>query len=380
VRFASDAKEPGRMKSKLRVLHRWLSLSVAVFWVSQALTGVFLVFHWEIGDALVAGPARPLDLGHFDATLRRLVDQKPGRTISSVWATAGRAGRYDVTVDEPSGDSISVRMDGQGEILNERPADGWADGGWVEKIVSFHQTLLAGDVGHRIVGVSGILLLTNIVLALKLAWPARGQWRRALLPPPARAIPAKLYGWHRALGLAIAPLALVTVACGTLLVFEDPVGEFIGAETPAPVQAENFDGTAAVGPGAAIATALARYPNSQLAGVKFPEADSPWYRIRVLQPDETRRVFGTTTILVGASTGRVLGDFDALTAPHARKFMEKLYPIHTGEIGGLVGRIMIIVIGVWLLTMITLGVSLWATRRAAAHRRADPARRSASPA
>jgi uncharacterized iron-regulated membrane protein len=34
----------GLDEAKLRVLHRWLSLSVAVFWVSQALTGVFLCF------------------------------------------------------------------------------------------------------------------------------------------------------------------------------------------------------------------------------------------------------------------------------------------------------------------------------------------------
>src|SRR5262245_12649145 len=79
----------GRMNSKLRTVHRWLSLSVATFWVLQALTGVFLVFHWEIGDALVAGPARPLDLDRFDEALHQLVAEKPGRTISSIWATAG---------------------------------------------------------------------------------------------------------------------------------------------------------------------------------------------------------------------------------------------------------------------------------------------------
>ena len=50
------------MKSTLRTVHRWISLGVATLWVLQALSGLFLVFHWEIDDALVAGPARPLDL------------------------------------------------------------------------------------------------------------------------------------------------------------------------------------------------------------------------------------------------------------------------------------------------------------------------------
>src|SRR5262245_58000895 len=101
--FAGDATESGRMNSKLRTVHRWRSLSVATFWVLQALTGVFLVFHWEIGDALVPGPARTLDLSRFDEALHQLLAEKPGRKISSIWATAGRPGRYDVSIDEPSG-------------------------------------------------------------------------------------------------------------------------------------------------------------------------------------------------------------------------------------------------------------------------------------
>ena len=60
------------MKSTLRTVHRWISLSVATLWVLQALSGIFLVFHWELDDALVAGPARPLDLERFSRRLEVL--------------------------------------------------------------------------------------------------------------------------------------------------------------------------------------------------------------------------------------------------------------------------------------------------------------------
>jgi uncharacterized iron-regulated membrane protein len=128
-----------------------------------------------------------------------------------------------------------------------------------------------------------------------------------------------------------------------------------------------------VGPGAAIARALETYPGSQLAGVAFPDAESPWYRIRVLQPGESRRVFGTTTLFIGAHSGRVIGDFDALAAPPPRRFMDTLFPVHTGELAGAPGRLLIVAIGVWLLAMIALGLSLWATRRAAQRGRATQA-------
>jgi uncharacterized iron-regulated membrane protein len=146
--------------------------------------------------------------------------------------------------------------------------------------------LLAGDVGHSLIGLSGLLLLTNLCLGLKLAWPASGQWWRTLRPRAARLNAAGLYSWHRALGLWIAPLALITVTCGTLLTFEDKVGAWIGAPAVKPASAENAasaspgsDGTESnatgpsatrVAPGAAIAMALGRYPGSTLAGAAFP--------------------------------------------------------------------------------------------------------------
>jgi uncharacterized iron-regulated membrane protein len=367
------------MKSTLRTVHRWISLGVATFWVMQALSGVFLVFHWEVGDALVAGPERPFDLVQFGRRLDELAAESPHRAIASIWATAGKPDRFNITVDDTStGESTVLRVDGEGSVLQERsPAGRWGRGGWIERLATFHQTLLAGDVGHSLIGLSGLLLLTNIALGLKLAWPARGQWKRTLRPQVAKLNAAGLYAWHRAVGLWIAPLALITVTCGTLLTFEDKVAGWVGAPPIEPANAavestgatataagaENVEPGFRVRPGAAIGIALDRYPGSRLAGVAFPDDEEPWYRIRVLQPGESRRAFGTTTVFVSATSGEVIGDFNALTAPPARKFMDALFPVHTGEIAGIAGRLAIIVIGLWLLTMIVLGVSLWTKRR-----------------
>jgi uncharacterized iron-regulated membrane protein len=366
------------MKSTLRTVHRWISLGVATFWLLQALTGVVLVFHWEIDDVLVAGAAQPFDLERFGRRLDALESESPHRGIASIWATAGKPDRFEITVgDTASGESTVLRVDGEGNVLRERSsAERWGRGGWIKQLATFHQTLLAGDAGHSMIGLSGLLLVTNIAVGLKLAWPARGQWARTLRPRVAKLNAAGLYAWHRALGLWIAPLALITVTCGTLLTFEDKVADWVGARPVEPTTDETVGEATTVAasatrvrPGTALDTALSRYPGSRLAGVTFPDDGSPWYLIRVLQPGEARRVFGTTTVFVSARSGQVIGDYDALTAPPARKFMDTLFPIHTGEIGGLAGRLAIVVIGLWLLTMIVLGVSLWAKRRPKSARR-----------
>ena len=53
----------------------------------------------------------------------------------------------------------------------------------------------------------------------------------------------------------------------------------------------------------------------------------------------------------------------ASRAAPGRAFVDGLLPFHTGEMGGLAGRIAVAAIGVWLVTMTIVGVLLWAARR-----------------
>src|SRR3546814_15927261 len=44
------------MHKRLRSIHRWASLTMMAFWLVQALTGMLLVFSWELADATVSAP------------------------------------------------------------------------------------------------------------------------------------------------------------------------------------------------------------------------------------------------------------------------------------------------------------------------------------
>ncbi|HEX7374604.1 MAG TPA: PepSY-associated TM helix domain-containing protein, partial [Steroidobacteraceae bacterium] len=109
---------------------------------------------------------------------------------------------------------------------------------------------------------------------------------------------------------------------------------------------------------------LQRFPGAQLSGAAFPNDERPWYRIRIRQPGEWRRVYGTTTIYVAAADGHVLRVDDPLVASRGRRFLDNLYPVHTGEAGGFVGRLLTFSVAAWLLSMLVLGLGLWWIRRA----------------
>src|SRR5207249_4981083 len=82
------------MKRKLRLLHKYLSLTVAALWLMQAVTGALLVFHWELDDWAVAGPQRRLDPVRFGAFLENLQAAHSRQAVKSVYASGGPPGRF----------------------------------------------------------------------------------------------------------------------------------------------------------------------------------------------------------------------------------------------------------------------------------------------
>jgi len=258
-----------------------------------------------------------------------------------------------------------MRIDGQGRPLRIRSADWLAARGAIwDSITTVHTKLFAGNVGSWLIGMSGMLLLTNIILGLKLAWPRRGSWRKTLLRRPAGGAAALLYGWHRKVGLWFAIPALFTVSAGVAMVFVDSLEAALDAGIELPSVAGSAPATHGISTPVAVGTALARFPEASFSGLSMPDNESPWYRIRLLNSGEVLRKWGTTTVFV-SKTGRILGAYDATNPTPGRAVVDTLYPLHTGQIGGVVGRIIVFLLGCALLSLLPLGIALWWMRRKA---------------
>jgi uncharacterized iron-regulated membrane protein len=331
--------------------HRWMGVIAATLWLLQAATGIFAVFHWEIDDAITRGAHQATDLRAIEQRVRGFVPQ-------SMWSTAGAPDRYDVFVA-----GQVMRIDGAGHVLRIRRDDEkFADGGFVETLVVLHQSLLAGNRGRWIIGTSGLLLFTNFILGIVAAWPRAGQWKRALKPLTAGSRVATLYSWHRAAGLWLAIPALCVVTAGVLLAF-DNVTEFLLRPGPVEPPAQPSTAAARIGMAEATEAALARYPGAAVSGIGFPSPENAMWTITLKQRGELQRAYGKTRVSVSAIDGRIIADFNALTASPSRRFLNNLFPFHTGEMAGMPGRIAVFAIGVWLITMISLGLALWWTLR-----------------
>lgn len=345
---------------QIKTIHRYVSLVFAALWVFQAATGCLIVFRWELDDAGVAGSRAAFQAERLGARLDSLAAQ-PDTHISSVWSANDSASRFDIFYSH-AGTDRTLRVDGQGDPLRDRRNDTLSDGNIYDRLSDLHMALMLGNTGRTFLGLSGLLLLTNIGLGLKLAWPRAGQWIKALRRPRGKAAVPLLYGWHRTLGLWLAIPALITISAGILLAFDDGLEGLFKAAIPTPgASASVSEGW--IKPSAALTTALTPYPGATLSGFSMPDTDTPWYKIRLRAKGEMPRIWGMTTVYVSAHDGRISSGYDARQAHGPARFMlDTIYPLHTGQIGGPAGRIVQLLIGLWLMAMIGMGIGLWWTR------------------
>lgn len=350
---------------KLRLVHRWASLMFFLFWIIQATSGAFLVFHREIDDwTLQTDGDRPLNLSLLVHGIAKLETER-NATATSLFSSTGYSMRYDVYLESRTTNVASVaRVDGHGRLLRERGFNSPAfDGGIYLAANRIHRHLLAGPTGAWIVRISGILLVTNIVVGLTLAWPKRSHLRRVLLPGLKHFNAVAVFGLHRAIGLWMAPFALIVVSFGVLLAFEGDIARLLGAKGDGPIVLSSPVPVQTVTHMEAIRAAMVRYPNAEFTGVLMPFDGSSVYSVFLRQPTEADQAFGATRVFVDGSSGEVVGTFDPLSAGRADSFISYWYPLHTGQIGGWTGRVAVMAIGLWLIGMIALGSILWWLRR-----------------
>ncbi|PEQ11938.1 hypothetical protein B2G71_14235 [Novosphingobium sp. PC22D] len=344
----------------MATLHRQLGLAAGVLWLFQATTGTLIVFHWELSDLSASAAHRPTDLGAIGQRIAAVNSDGSGRRVTALWTSDGLADRFDMFI---SGSATrageTIRIAGDGAPLRVRPEGAR---GVTGTLVSLHHDLLVPPFGRWLLGVSGLLLLSNLAVGLAMALPRTGTWRKALVPRKAGPLPTRLYGWHRAIGLIAALPALLTVGSGVLLAFNKPIESLAGIDDPAlasPTVPHGGD----IGLAEAVHRALAEIPGSTLTAVKLPTETDRTYAVRLKEPGELARAYGASMVFVDAGTGTVRGRFPASEMSGPQALMAALFPLHSGGAGGTAGRVLVLAVGLWLATMTVTGWLLWRARK-----------------
>lgn len=353
------------MRRGLVTVHLWLGLVVGLLWSVQGLTGAVLVFHRELDRWVVPAPT-PGPMASLD-TIVEVAKVRTGGKVIAVGIADGRADLLNVQYE--SAGPRQLQLDAATATpVRDRNVDPATplDGSPWRLVYLLHEKLLLGDKGETLLGASGVLLFSTLLLGLWIGWPRRGHWRQALGWARWRSTRAKLFGWHRLAGIAAGALLVVTVPGGIWMTFAKDLRPALAAATdfqmpykPKPVDAL---GTVIV-PQQAFDAARAVFPQATFVRISMPTAKVPVYVIRLRQPDEVRVWSGVTTVTIDAATGRTLAVYDAVKAPLANRITDAAFSVHTGEIAGLGGRLAVMLAGLSLPALFVTGIWSWLRRK-----------------
>lgn len=353
------------MKPILRKLHRVLGLSVGLWAALTALTGSVLVFSDEIDRALNPGllqvePQREaLDV---DQAIAAVLAQFPGETVRGL--------RLPQAADEP----LLVRIGGEplrnvyvdpytADVLGVRSEHG----GVMGFLWDFHVHLLAGETGETVAGVLALVLIGMLISGVVLWWPAKRSSVPAFKVRWTSNSLLRMFDLHRVAGVMAAPLVLIVVVTGAMLVFHQTttawlVGSLGGpARTPPAAVAVPGDGKRQ-SLAQMIANADAALPDAYPTFVSIPP--EPGAPVVVRQRFEANpHPNGRSFVAVDPYTAKVVQVHDWRTAGTGVRVSDYKYPLHIGEAFGLPGRVLTLLIGLMPPLLLCTGVFVWWRKR-----------------
>ncbi|WP_432770910.1 MAG: PepSY domain-containing protein [Sphingopyxis sp.] len=350
----------------LDTLHRWTGGLIGLVLALLGLSGTILLYeHLWIG---VPGSGDPLrgDLATVAATTERLM-ATPG--AQGIIYADDRFGLHQLRFAEGAGAYASQ----SGDIVTRWTSQWERPELW---IFDFHHHLFAGDSGEWVIGVAGLSGLFFVISGAILWWRTRRTFQLRLWPK--RMSRPSIVMHHRDLGIVVAPLLLISIVTGTMMIFRPfalgvvvPFGPV--AETAKALEPPKYSGgplTETPDYTAMLTEAHRRFPAAEFRILSLPRKANDPISLRMKQPAEWLPN-GRTTLWFDAATGAVLASRDALAMPGGAQAFNMAFPIHASKVGGWAWHILLTGSGLSLTLLGSLAVwSFWfrrpkATKRAA---------------
>ena len=337
-------------KRLLLQVHRWSGLVAALLILLQAGTGALLVFRTGLAELVdPAGMTRRSAAGAapLSAVVEAARARYPGHGVEKVGFPQTAQGVYLVHLLNPQGASRYVSVDpGTGQALR-------AGGLWAfpaEAVLHVHYRLLTGRAGLALMMLSGLSLLVMAATGLSYWWPKRGRWKKSLLVDTRLPGKVVLRQFHRTLGVACAASAVFSATTGLVV-----AGEFM--LTPGPLVALTASADPVRGDvDRALAQARTVYPGCAIRDVRLRQAAA--LDVFFWAPEASPHAVHRVRVDLAAERVR-----DVTPAARAGALWMTLLPIHSGDMFGRAGSLVILLGALGLMTLAATGPIVWLLSR-----------------
>ncbi|MFP5447835.1 MAG: PepSY-associated TM helix domain-containing protein [Alphaproteobacteria bacterium] len=352
------------------VVHKWTSLVSTAFMLMLCLTGLPLIFHHEIDEALgTHGAYEAPPLGTPTLSLDRMMAvalaERPGEVPLYLSFDEDRPVINVTTGPRPDAADEDMHF-ASFDWTNAQALPPHQEGGVMDFILTLHIEMFMGLPGMLFLGFMGLVVFAAIVSGVVLYAPFMRKLDFGVVRVT-RSSRVKWLDYHNLLGVVtVAWLSVVTLT-GTINTLSLPIIQYWQADQLAQMTAPYRDlppARAEASIQQAIDTALAAAPNMRVQFVAFPGvAYSTEHHYAVfMQGDTPLTKHLLTPALIDARTG----DLTAIRPmPWYAQALLLSGPLHFGDYGGLPLKILWALLDIAAIIVLGSGLYLWLTRRRA---------------
>ena len=363
----------------IKLLHRWLGLTLGLLLVLAGLSGSLLVFNHEIDGAL--NPqlfhnrvpcAAPLDV---DGAIGALRSHWPQAKVSFVTMPAHDGGSYGMQFKAPGVADNEAMLDAcSGELLGSRDRDAIAfDRLHLMPLVQrWHLSLLQSKPGRAALGYLGLAWIALLLAGLALAWPSPAAsaagWQRALKVRLGQSAYRSNYELHRSAGLLAAVLLLVVAFTGFYNGLPELARSLVGQVADVAADHRSIalpalgKGDKAISWNEARAIAAQHISQGATLVALSRQPDRGLFQARLRRADDWQRT-GTLRLLIDIRNGTLIETINPLGGKAGDRFLASLFPLHSGQFGGAIGRWLVALCGLLPALFFITGLSTWILRR-----------------
>jgi len=356
-------------------VHLYLALIAGFFFALLGLTGSISVYREELDELL---------------NPKLVIEQPEGKrqSLDKIMAAVqaahpNRYGAWTLELPRSAHGMITVWYDKPRETffelhaplmvsVNPYTAEVVADRFWGQTattwLLDLHTQLQLDRFGWNTVGMLGLLLAVSIGTGVYLWWPG---WRGILNALKIRHHAGMIrlaFDLHRLIGLLSASILLLLAFTGFNLSYPGVLATLVGAsgmehgETGRNIVSTAIPNNHPVGLESAEFVARAPFPRAELRRVTTPAGDSGIYRINLRQGSEVNHRHPYTTVWVDRWSGQVKDVRDPSAFSSGETFATWIWPMHTGEAFGGIGRFIWFLAGIGLFVLYVSGLLHWLHR------------------
>ena len=355
------------MRNFIFRLHKYAGLSVGLLLAMSGLTGALLVFGDELDSLLNPALLHVEARGAAHAPVQKMLD-----AAQQVYPQE-KAARIRLPRDEQSSCEICFAARENPRCVYLDPYDGRVLGTRVPahslkaRVISLHRRLLSGETGETIIGVCGLLLLAMSLSGLFLWWPGRRNLARGWKINWRGSTYRINYDLHRLTGICVMLFLMVNAMTGAAMVFrpsfEGLLNRFDGAPNNPPAKPVSHPDPMlqTLSTDEILRRAEAALPNAVPTIVTLPAAAAATFNVRLRQAGELHPS-GRSIVYLDQYSGEVRLVENAFQAPLGTRAGHNLYPIHVGQWGGRLTRVIQVAVGLTLPLLFCTGLLMWRTR------------------